>query len=192
MQTFAFEHFLPLMYIDDHTLWQAVVQSHDRKAFEQLFHRHYDSLRAYAYRIVGSDELAEEVVCDVMVKLWSKRHSLTLYSTLKAYLLRATRNQAIDYLRRQAQLPYTYEAGGIDQDHVPSPEEEIIFSETRGRLHEAIAALPPQGQHIFRLSRDEGLKYREIAEQLNISIKTVETHMRRSLIFLRREMALRS
>ena len=72
-----------------------------------------------------------------------------------------------------------------------SPEERIFYEETRGIIQEAINALPPQGKYIFRLSREKGLKYKEIAEMLNISIKTVETHMRRSLIFLRHEVKLK-
>jgi RNA polymerase sigma-70 factor (ECF subfamily) len=176
------------MCTNDHLLWQAVAQQDDRQAFGQLFDRYYDLLCRLAGRLIGCGDLAEEIACDVLVNLWQQRHRIVLRTALRPYLMRAARNQSIDYLRQQARQLRADQADLTQVMAGSSPEEEAIFKETIQRLAQAISALPPQGQHIFRLSRDEGLKYREIADQLDISIKTVETHMRRSLIFLRQQL----
>ncbi len=161
----------------------------DTQAFEQLYQRYYPLLCQRVQSMIGCAYKSEEIVSDVFIKIWNNRRDLTISSSLKAYLYTAVRNQTIDYIRKQnrhraidgevrVSLPSDY----------TSPEEALIFEEVRQAVEAAIDSLPPQGRHIFRLSRDHGLKYREIADKLNISIKTVETHMRRSLIALRRQL----
>lgn len=158
----------------------------DAEGYKKLFYSFYPVLCEKAASIVSCQQKAEEIVSDVFIKIWLNRDQLTIKSSLPAYLHMAVRNQSIDYLRRWAkrrmingELPPDSDSG------YSSPEEYLIFSETNQEVQDAIEALPPRGRHIFKLSRDEGLKYQEIADKLNISIKTVETHMRRSLIFLR-------
>lgn len=161
----------------------------DDRAFEELFHRYYALLCQRVRSMIDCPHRTEEIVSDVFIKMWNNRRQLAISSSLKAYLFTAVRNQAIDFLRKQAR---NRTVDGEIRTAVPSnyssPEEAVIFEEVNDAVEAAIEALPPQGRHIFRLSRDEGLKYREIASLLNISIKTVETHMRRSLIFLRKEL----
>ena len=170
-------------------LIQLICLEDDDKAFEHLFHRYYPLLCQQVYSIVICEHKAEEIVSDVFMKMWNNRHRLHIRSSLKAYLFTAVRNQSIDYLRKQAKhRKIDGELNRAVEAPYVSPEEEIIFEEVHSIVESAIDALPPQGRHIFRLSRDQGLKYREIASQLNISIKMVETHMRRSLIFLRKEL----
>ena len=176
----------------DKQLLQKVISHNDYKAFECLFSRYYDVLCIQVKGIISCEHRAEEIVSDVFVKMWKNRDRITISSSLKAYLYTAVKNQAIDYLRKQEKRR---KVNGTQNPNVPSnyisPEERIFYEETRGIIQEAIDALPPQGKYIFRLSREKGLKYKEIAEMLNISIKTVETHMRRSLIFLRHEVKLK-
>jgi len=171
------------------TLLELIRYENDDRAFEELFHRYYTLLCQRVRGMIDCPHRTEEIVSDVFIKMWNNRHKLAISSSLKAYLFTAVRNQAIDFLRKQAR---NRTIDGEIRTAVPSnyssPEEEIIFEEVNDAVEAAIDSLPPQGRHIFRLSRDEGLKYREIASLLNISIKTVETHMRRSLIFLRKEL----
>ncbi|MEM9885915.1 MAG: RNA polymerase sigma-70 factor [Bacteroidota bacterium] len=159
------------------------------KVFEQLFYRHYEILCRKVMTVVHCEQAAEEIVSDVFLKIWKNRAQLTITTKLKYYLKTAVRNQAIDYLRRQARERNF--KGEIDRDYesnYTSPYEEVVGQELSQKVEAAIESLPPKGKHIFRLSRDRGMKYREIADLLNISIKTVETHMRRSLIHLRKRV----
>jgi len=167
----------------------------DDDVYKKLFYTFYPILCEKATSIVSCQQKAEEIVSDVFIKIWLNRDQLTIKSSLPAYLHMAVRNQSIDYLRRWAkrrtisgELPSDSDSG------YSSPEDKLIYSEVSQEVQQAIEALPPRGRHIFKLSRNEGLKYQEIADQLDISIKTVETHMRRSLIFLRmrlRKIAVR-
>ena len=170
-------------------LLEMIRKDDDDRAFEELFHRYYAVLCQRVRGMIDCPHRTEEIVSDVFIKMWNNRRKLSISSSLKAYLFTAVRNQAIDFLRKQAR---NRTIDGEIRSAVPStyssPEEAVIFEEVSDAVEAAIEALPPQGRHIFRLSRDEGLKYREIASLLNISIKTVETHMRRSLIFLRKEL----
>lgn len=158
----------------------------DAEVYKKLFYSFYPVLCEKATSIVSCQQKAEEIVSDVFIKIWLNRDQLTIKSSLPAYLHMAVRNQSIDYLRRWAKRRTINGELPVDSDSgYTSPEENLIYQETNQEVLDAIEALPPRGRHIFKLSRDEGLKYQEIADQLNISIKTVETHMRRSLIFLR-------
>ncbi|MEM6766425.1 MAG: RNA polymerase sigma-70 factor [Bacteroidota bacterium] len=176
----------------DHQLLQAISQYDDHQAFDELYHKYYESLCLFSHSIIHSRELAEEVVSDVFVKLWKNRKRYLVRTSPKSYLFSATRNQTIDYLRKHQReqnisysLPTFYETHTLPTS---SPEDDFIFQEVAQRVNCAIQQLPPKGKHIFLMSREQGLKYKEIAEKLNISIKTVETHMRRALIHLRREV----
>lgn len=161
----------------------------NRQAFRAFFKANYQPLCRFALTLVHSVEAAEEIVADVFLKMWKNRENLVIHSSLPAYLFTSVRNQSVDYLRKSnrrrtiaeeicAELPSDYK----------SPEEQAIAEELEQLIETSIAALPPQGQKIFRLSRDQGLKYHEIASHLGISIKTVETHMGRSLRFLREKL----
>jgi len=157
--------------------------------FEQLFHQYYEPLCRFALSLVDSIEMAEEVVSDVFVKIWKNQENLAIKTSLRAYLFISVRNQSIDYLRKAVrQRTQPAEICSSFPSNYDSPEERTISSELEVFIEAAIDALPPQGRKIFRLSRDNGMKYHEIAAYLHISIKTVETHMGRSLKFLRERL----
>jgi len=170
----------------DEELLILLKEQHSKAVFEQLFQRYYHLLCYKVYPLVQCEYSSEEIVSDVFIKIWRNRAQLSINTKLKYYLNTAVRNQAIDYLRKQNRERNF--KGEIDRDYESSyvsPHERVVGEELSKKVEAAIESLPPQGKHIFRLSRDKGMKYREIAELLNISIKTVETHMRRSLIHLR-------
>jgi RNA polymerase sigma-70 factor (ECF subfamily) len=175
----------------DEQLLCALAQHDDARALEMLFQRHYAGLCRYVYAILKCRHTTEEVVSDVFLKIWNQRHTLHIQSSLKAYLLIAVRNLSIDYLRRSARRR-TVGADAIHPDlpcAYTSATDQVIGDESARIVEAAIERLPKQGKIIFRLSRDGGMKYREIAEHLGLSIKTVETHMTRSLVFLRQEVS---
>ena len=164
----------------------ARIQQGDYQAFEQLFHRYYTPLCHHANGLIRCEFRAEEIVSDVFIKVWKNRDKIQITTKIRYYLFTGVRNQAVDYLRKQIrERNWRGDLNGSLESDYHCPHEILIGEEFEARVNAAIASLPPQGKRIFALSRDKGLKYREIAEHLKISIKTVETHMRRSLIHLR-------
>lgn len=171
-------------------LFAKVVTEGDYKAFKELFNRYYKTLCTYALRVVSVPETAEEVVADVFIKLWKNREHIEVHTSFEAYMYRAVRNQALDYLKLRSYRNREKESletvqWSLSNADLHTPIEEIIFNEFYDRMEGYICALPRQCQLIFRLSREEGLRYREIADRLKISVKTVETQMGRALKVLR-------
>lgn len=170
-----------------HADWKSFIE--DAKCFEALYNTYFPPLQRVALLIVSCPQTAEEIVSDVFVKIWKNRDRLSVSTSLHAYLFAAVRNQAVDYLRRMCRARFcSDEMLPQHASDYPDPESRFIASETERRIEEAIEMLPPQGRKVFRLNRDSGMKYHEIASHLNISIKTVETHMGRSLSFLREKL----
>lgn len=161
------------------------IRSNDQQAFERLFKHSYRPLTAYAFRFVRDLPTAENIVQDVFLKLWQNRGTLTVTTSLEHYLFRAVRNHCLNFLDkakvRSAYLRMQAGREELNEDYRGFYPEigllEIIEKE--------ICALPEKRQEIFRLAREEGLKYREIADQLKISVKTVEAQMSLALKQLR-------
>ena len=161
------------------------IREGDRKAFKILFETWYATLCHYASYFLNDDDQAEEVVQELFVKLWEKKSEMVVESSLKSYLFRAVRNQCLNLIRqnkvRQLHAMKLRDALLADD----SPDDYRITPELMLKIEESIAALPEKRQEIFRLNRQEGLKYREIAEKLGISVKTVEVQMGMALKTLR-------
>jgi RNA polymerase sigma-70 factor, ECF subfamily len=176
----------------DRLFWR-VAERDDYVAFRELFVLLYAPLVRQATRFVHAPTIAEEVVADVFIRIWKNRADISIHSSIRAYLQRAVRNQSLDYLKSVAhtadshdELPLFVIDCQTDGD---SPETALEQHEFAERVEAVVAGLPAQCQAVFRLSRDRGLKYREIADELNLSIKTVETHMGRAFRVLRESLA---
>lgn len=171
----------------DQTIFEAIRYG-DRSAFEQLFREHYRPMKAYAFKFVGDLAIAENMVQDVFLKMWQNREKLVITTSLVHYLFRSVRNHCLNHLDkekvRSGYLRLQLEKG-MDEEDYRSFYPEIGLLE---KIEAAILALPPKRQEIFRLAREEGLKYREIAEQLQLSVKTVETQMTLALKQLRESL----
>jgi RNA polymerase sigma-70 factor (family 1) len=151
----------------------------DRRAFELFFTQYHNPLLRFAMRYVPGRELAEEVVSDVFLKLWQKRTMLPDIQHPTSYLYVAVRNQALNYLQKAENQP-TAELEAVPaawQVDDMTPERALLTEELYQDIQRAVQKLPPQCQTIFRLIREDGLKYREVAEILSISPKTVEVQM---------------
>lgn len=159
----------------------------DEGALEVLFREHYSTMVTVVRRIVFAPDVAEELVQDVFFKVWRKREALAEIDTLRTYLIRAARNTALNHLRRQ-RLEQAHEEREATKGE-PMTQEATDDGAAAGELGEAvnraIDRLPPRCREVFLLSRDTGLTYGEIATELGISIKTVETQMGRALRTLR-------
>ena len=163
------------------------IRAGDERALEVVFKAHYAGMASFVQRFVRAPDLAEELVQDVFLKLWSKREQLAEIETFRTYLFRAARNTALNYLRRaKLERRWQEEQGVIDEPpNSFSADDETVEQEVAQAVKEAIDRLPPRCREIFLLSRDGGLTYAEIARSLDISVKTVETQMGRALKSLR-------
>ncbi len=160
--------------------------NNDLHAFEQLFHQHYNDMCRYAYKIVDCEEIAKEIVNDVFLKIWQNRDSVNIKTCINAYLIKATRNKCIDYLRKKVRAQcYCEEILEATPSHYAHADDILIGQETHSILNEAIEKLPKQCKLVFSMSRDKGMSYTEIADTLGLGIKTVETHIGRALKILR-------
>jgi len=157
----------------------------DREAFELLFRCWYGRLASHAARLTQGPDAAEDVVQDLFVALWHRREALPELEKLPAYLHRATRNRALNHLRQQQTAGRWLARQDADRATPPVAEADLEGQEVAARVQAALASLPPRSREVFLLSRDQGLTYTAIAETLDISVKTVETLMGRSLKALR-------
>lgn len=160
----------------------------DEVAFEQVFKDHFKGLHAYAATILKDDFLAEEVVQQVFFRLWERAEGLSFTSSPAAYLYRAVHNESMNHLKHN-QVRAKHRLHAV---RTSKPEQEPVntaeLRELEEQLREALLALPEQCRTIFQLSRFEELKYREIADKLGISVKTVENQVGKALKLLREKM----
>lgn len=161
----------------------------DDAAYEAVFRQWYAPMVAMTAALLRDRGPAEEVVQDVLLELWRRRESLTFETSIRAYLFQASRNRALNHLRRQR-----VEARGESTiaAALPTPEPadtEVREAELNVAIQSAIAGLPDRCREVFELSRIRGLKYTEIATELGISVKTVEAQMGKALRVMREKLA---
>lgn len=151
--------------------------------FEELFKTNYTRLCNAANKILDDRIAAEDIVQEVFLKLWNKREELNAIQSLNSYLYKATINTALNYLesnRRTVRLEIHHE-----KDRVIAAEDRYQLNELESKINTAVSELPPKCKVIFLLSRHEGLKYQQIADHLDISVKTVENQMGKALKIMR-------
>ncbi|MCC5905340.1 MAG: RNA polymerase sigma-70 factor [Balneolaceae bacterium] len=169
--------------------WIKAVQRGEKEAFKMIFLTYYDHLTRFAFQYLKSATEAENVVQDVFLWIWEKREDWQVEGTLKTYLFRAVKYKAMDYLRHEeVKRNYLREHSFLDEISInPSMkiEQEIDKKEFIRVTQCAIEDLPERTRIIYKMSRMEGLTYSEIADVLEISTKTVESHMSRALDNLR-------
>src|SRR5690625_447619 len=168
------------------------IQEGEDYAFEIVFLKYREPLCRYIWKFVRSTALAEEIVQDVFTDLWDGKNTLNVSGHLRGLLFEIARNKALDHIKHKKVVEqYLLEAKQYRDE-----ELQINLLMTEGRdahsfdklLKELMNELPPKGRQIFELNRNEGLTYLEISEYLDISVKTVETHMRRAFQKLRERL----
>jgi RNA polymerase sigma-70 factor (family 1) len=168
----------------------ASLKKGDETAFERVFKTHFNSLYNYAYTILRNESTAEEVVQQVFFKIWEKRESLPDETLLKAYLYRAVHNESLNAIKRQkVRSGYQMYAVSSTEQAFDNASGKVHMAELQQELHKAMNELPEQCRTIFQMSRFEEMKYKEIADELNISPKTVENQMGKALKILREKLA---
>lgn len=151
----------------------------DESAYREIFICFYKPLQQFAFSFVKSRELAEEIVSDVFLKIWLNRSDLQQVENLKVYLYVSIKNTSLKYLLKQ----HRQVAISIDELEVElesfsrTPEEIMLTAEMLNKIKESVNSLPPRCKIIFKLIKEDGLKYKEVAEILNISIKTIDNQL---------------
>jgi RNA polymerase sigma-70 factor (ECF subfamily) len=175
----------------DHTNLIKGLKKGDSHSLELLFRRLYPRLCAYANKFLNNMDESEEIVQEVFYRIWKNREQLDEKQSVNGYLFTAVKNTCFNTMEHQkvqdqyaALLQTVYKPSGVDF----SAHESFVAEELEKDFQRALEHLPPECRKIFEMSRFEGLKYQEIAERLNISIKTVETQMVRALSKIRLDL----
>ena len=154
-----------------------LIKKGDTKAFESIFKTYYEDLVKYSYQFIQLQAVSEEIVQDVFVSYWERRETVEIKSSLKSYLYRAVKNRTINYIKLQ--LPKDQKTSDIDE--LPIMVIDDSDSSDLSSMHKLISSeinkLPVKCRTIFLLSRTEGLSHKEIAEELNLSVKTIENQI---------------
>ncbi|HEX5652946.1 MAG TPA: RNA polymerase sigma-70 factor [Chitinophagaceae bacterium] len=167
---------LPLTVIQE--LQRRIALFEDMRAYEELYGLLFDHLHKFSFSIVRSSEAAEEIVSDVFIKLWQIRGRLNEIANLKVYLFTITKNFSINYIHRNYKnIPASMEEMEIEPVFQLDPEELLISAEIVNRIRQSIMSLPPQCRLIFQLVREDGLKYKEVAQILGLSPLTVRNQL---------------
>jgi len=161
----------------------------DLAHFEWLFREHFKALVAFSYQFVKDQDSAKEIVHDVFIRLWEKRDTIDPDRPIKSYLFTSVHNRSLNFIRDNKKFsnnPADLDAlmeSPEDEEQNLRDEEELVK-----KIHEAIDQLPLKCKNIFIMSKFQEMKYMEIAEELDISVKTVETQISKALKTLRKEL----
>lgn len=157
----------------------------DEKAFQIIFDRYSNRVYVYALKLLKSEEVAEEIVHDVFLKLWKQPVAATI-DNVEAYLKVAARNMVFNAMRKErlvARVSQHIKRHSPGNSNIT--EEMIQYQDTVTVFQEAVKALPPQQRQVYLLCRSKGMQYVQAARVLSISPLTVKTHMQKALRFLR-------
>ncbi len=168
----------------------AKIKEGDIRAFEEVFRRYYSPLCWYAAGITGDTESAEEIVEELFYTLWKNREQLQVLQSVKSYLYRAVRNEAIQYCEHQEVKERYQTSVQTDKESEASidPHWQMEYKELQTLVQQALNKLPDRRRRIFIMHRMQGMKYAEIALALSLSVKTVEAEMTKVLRTLRVEI----
>lgn len=169
--------------VDILSLWKRISTYDDPKAFESLFYLLNAPLIKFSVMYVHQKEVAEEIVSDVFVKCWLNRKTLTEVRNIDTYLYVAVKNQSLNHLKKYSHihLVQVEDTNELRLMKPNTPHETLEKKELLFKMEQSIEQLPQQCRIIFRLIKEEGIKYKEVAEILNISPRTVQTQLFRAM-----------
>ena len=167
-----------------------LIQKDDRVAFYHIYERYCKRLYGFVFKYIKQKEDAEEIVQELFYVLWKDRDKLQILHSVKSYLYGAIRNQSLQYCEH-VNVRERYKEHQLNaEEQVPdsTPEEMLEYKELEEVINRTLKKLPQRRQAIFRMHRLEGLKYKEIADTLSLSVKTIEAEMTKTYQELRREI----
>jgi RNA polymerase sigma-70 factor (family 1) len=162
---------------------QQQIAGGNQQAFASLFRLLYPRLLSFALQYVHVKETAEEIANDVFIKLWSRREYLDQVNNISTYLFVSVKNLSLNYLKQYSHIHVAVEntegdAGLVNRE---DPEQQLEWKEMSFQLSQAIDNLPDQCRAVFKLVKEDGFRYKEVAEILGISPRTVETQLFRAM-----------
>lgn len=163
-------------------------QSGDKVSFKVLFDKYYSQLTQTAYLFVKDSDIAEEIVQEFFIKLWIKKNEININSSVKSYLFQSIRFRSINYIRDHKRIASENFELELINDSIENQFEDFDYDIIKNKLVAAIDSLPEKCKIIFLLSREESLTYKQIAEKLDISQKTVENQIGIALKKLREKL----
>jgi RNA polymerase sigma-70 factor (ECF subfamily) len=182
----------PVLLDTEHLIRQAFSEEAGR-GYELMFRRYYRPLCSHAVRFVHARTVAEDLVSEVFFSFWKNQVHLHITTSYQAYLYSAVRKRAYSHLQQEFQrdaLADDTQQEGLEMAVELDPEQLLQYTELYQRIEETVRTLPPQCQRVFVMSRFEGKKHREIADELQISPKTIEAHLSRALSQLRQVLRM--
>lgn len=164
----------------------SALKQDSKEAFSLLFQTYYTDLVLFGGNFLKDRTSCEDIVQSIFLKLWSDRKSIQIETSLKSYLLKAVRNSCLDEFRH-LEIVRQYESG-YENTTLDSYDTEnyVLYSDLHDHLYRALDQVPELYREAFELNRFEGLKYREIAQKLNVSERTVEVRVSKTLELLRK------
>jgi len=159
----------------------------DESSFQKFFETHYKALVGFAFKYLEDIDESEEVVQESFTKLWEKRSSIELSGQLSGYMFSMVRNVCLNKFKHE-EVARKYKAEILHTSNEFEGEASSFDQEMHHRLHQLIDELPDQCQKIFQMSRFEDLKYAQIADKLDLSVKTVENQISKALKIIREDL----
>ncbi|SMC94152.1 sigma-70 family RNA polymerase sigma factor [Pedobacter africanus] len=166
----------------DHALLERC-QHNDVKAYNEFFGRHSARLYKQALRYILNENIAEELMLDLLFDIWEKRHTRKIEGDIAAYLYRCMRNKIVDQRRKMVTSVTTIEQTTLTETLADRKlaDHQLMTADADGLYQDVLQALSPQRRRVFQLSREERLTYPEIAREMNLSVNTVENYMSSAL-----------
>ena len=171
---------------NDNTLLIQNLKNGDEKAYEYLVDTYHHRLCVYANSLVNDNDHAEDIVQNVFIRTWERRHNLKSNFTIKSFLYKSVHNEFIDQYRKKKSVT-ALEKKYIEELERFTEKDEVFFERLLNLVQREIQNLPPKCRKIFLMSKQEGFTNVEIAEQLNVSIKTIEYHITKAFAILRQK-----
>ena len=161
----------------------------DKEAFRFFFEKYYPDLCNLVNLYLHDSVMTEEIVQDIFIYLWEKKEKIKIESSVKSYLLKASKNKSINFIRNEkSKLSIHNKLADLDKTVTDMPDSVMDANQLREVINAAIDSLPDRCREVYILGKEKNMSYKEISEELGISVKTVEVHMGKALKKLREQL----